>query len=170
MILPIEGDETSGWKPGKPYALLNGPFDEQDAQFSPDGRWVAYYSNESGGPEVYVRPFPNLTAGRWPISTGGGLDPVWSRTRNELFFRTPSQQLMVAPFTVDGGTFRADKPRLWSPARFLVRPRVTSYDLHPDGNRFALAAVTDSAELKQNRVVFVFNFFDELRRVAPVTR
>ena len=170
LILPVEGDDASGWKPGKPYALLSEPFDEQDAQFSPDGRWIAYYSNESGGPEVYVRPFPNTSAGKWPISSGGGLNPVWSRARHELFYRTPNQQIMVASYAVDGDTFHPEQPRLWSPGRFLVRPRLTSYDLHPDGDRFAVAAVSGVADLKQHNVVFIFNVFDELRRVAPATR
>ena len=58
MILPMEGDEVSGWKPGKPYAFLNTAAAESAPSFSPDGRWLAYQSNESGRIEVYVRPFP----------------------------------------------------------------------------------------------------------------
>ena len=76
------------------------------------------------------------------------------------------QRIMVAPYTVEGDSFRADKPRLWSEARFIPRPRQRSIDLHPDGDRFALAAVTET-EAKQDKVVFIFNFFDELRRPAP---
>src|SRR5204863_1868724 len=58
MIMSIEGDESSGWKPGKPVPFLNSPFDEQEPAFSPDGRWIAYSSNESGRPEIYVRRYP----------------------------------------------------------------------------------------------------------------
>src|SRR5439155_14924058 len=58
LILPIEGDEKSGWKPGKPVVFLNSPTNEQEPMFSPDGRWVAYQSDESGRSEVFVRPFP----------------------------------------------------------------------------------------------------------------
>jgi len=166
MLLPLDGNETSGWKPGKPYAFLNQSFDEVDLQFSPDGRWVAYFSNESGRAEVYVRPFPNAV-GKWPISSGGGSYPLWSRTRHEIFFRSPDQQLMVASYSVNGDIFRAEKPRPWSSRRFLGRPRLAAYDLHPDGNRFALAPAPDAQSVKQDKVVFVFNFFDELRRIAP---
>jgi serine/threonine-protein kinase len=76
---------------------------------------------------------------------------------------------MVAPYAVDGASFRADKPRLWSERKIERRSRLRSFDLHPDGERFAVAAtevpVPDQAAL--NKVVFIFNFFDELRRIAP---
>jgi serine/threonine-protein kinase len=71
MILPIEGSEASGWKPGEPTVFLNAPFIENHPEFSPDGRWLAYESNESGRVEVYVRPFPG-PGGKWQVSTDGG--------------------------------------------------------------------------------------------------
>ena len=64
MILPIEGDETSGWKPGKPTVFLNTPAVEQEPMFSPDGKWIAYFSSESGSSEIFVRPFPG-PGGKW---------------------------------------------------------------------------------------------------------
>ena len=66
MILPVEGDEASGWKPGTPSVFLATPSTEKDPQFSPDGRWLAYASDESGRHEVYVRPFP-AAPGRWQV-------------------------------------------------------------------------------------------------------
>jgi serine/threonine-protein kinase len=81
LILPVEGDEASGWKPGTPTVFLAGPFAEQQPRFSPDGRWLAYESNESSGYEIYVRPFPG-PGGKWPISTDGGTNAVWSRARH----------------------------------------------------------------------------------------
>ena len=168
MILPMEGDDTSGWKPGKPTVFLSTPFSEQEPMFSPDGRWLAYFSNESGQIEVYVRPFPG-PGGKWQISTGGGAYPVWSRTRNELVYAAPDFRIMVVPYTVEGDSFRADKPRLRSEARFMARPRQRGFDLHPDGERVAVAAVPETqTAAKQDRLVFIFNFFDELRRIAPV--
>jgi hypothetical protein len=177
MILPLDGDSRSGWKAGKPTAFLNGTFDEQQAAFSPDGHWVAYSSNESGRDEVYVRPFPG-PGSRWQISTAGGYAPVWSRTRRELFYGGGSagtlaaRQIMVAPYVADHDTFTAGKPRLWSEGRFQTRgPNNRMFDLHPDGTRFVLSAPEDMGlQGKQNHLTVVFNFFDELRRLAPSSR
>jgi serine/threonine-protein kinase len=170
MILPMEGDEASGWKPGKATVFLNSPFVEQEPMFSPDGRWLAYFSNESGRTEVYVRPFPG-PGGKWQISTGGGTTPTWSRTRHELFYGTPDQRIMVSPYAVEGDSFRAEKPRFWSEGRLTPTLRQRAFDLHPDGERLALAAVPETqTTARQDKLVFIFNFFDELRRIAPAAR
>ena len=172
MILPMEGDERSGWKPGKPTAFVNGPAIEWQPRFSPDGNWLAYTSNESGRNEVYVRPFPG-PGGRWQISTDGGVEPMWSATRPELFYGTFDQRIMVATYTADRSSFRAGKPQLVSDAIFTLRRGGTTMrnlDLHPDGQRFAVAPAVDESAVKQDKVVFIFNFFDELRRIAPRAR
>jgi len=168
LILPLTGDEASGWKPGKPTVFLNGPFFESQAAFSPDGLWLAHTSNESGRVEVYVRPFPG-PGGKWQVSTASGILPTWSRSRRELFYQEDGR-IMVVPYTVEGDSFRAEKPRVWSPG--LVSLRVgRSYDLHPDGERVAvLKASGDEAEARRDRVVLIQNFFDELRRIAPAGR
>ena len=133
--------------------------------FSPDGHWLAYMSNESGLVEVYVRAFPG-PSGKWQISSGGGQTPTWSRTRNELFYGSKGQ-IMVASFTTDGHTFRQETPRVWSEQRYMTRGQVRMFDLHTDG-RFAIATDgrTPVGERLDN-VAFVFNFFDQLRRLAP---
>ncbi len=169
LILPVDGDETSGWKIGKAAVFLNSPASEQEPMFSPDGRWLAYYSNESGRQEVYVRPFPG-PGGQQVISNDGGTFPAWSRTTSELFYNDfTTNQMMVAPYTSAGDSLRVDKPRVWSPGRLLPRPRLRPFALHPDGQRVAIAAVEQDprASIKQNKVVFIFNFFDELQRLAP---
>ena len=79
LILPLTGDEASGWKPGSPTAFLNSPFPETQAAFSPDGLWLAYASNESGRGEIYVRPFPG-PGGTRQVSASGGAWPTWSRS------------------------------------------------------------------------------------------
>ena len=117
MTLPIEGDEKSGWKPGEPKPFVNSAFIERQPAFSPDGRWLAYQSNESGNNEVYVRPFPG-PGGKWQVSTGGGVLPKWSRNGKELFYRTADSKLMVVTYTASGDSFQADKPQLWSPGQF----------------------------------------------------
>jgi serine/threonine-protein kinase len=171
LILPVDGDEASGWKIGTPTVFVNGPSPEQEPMFSPDGRWLAYFSTESGQQQVYVRPFPG-PGGLQQISNDGGTFPSWSRTRSELFFREPgTQQIMVASYTTAGSSFRPDKPRLWSPGRSLPRPRLRPYALHPDGKRVAIALAEDPrTAARPDKVVFIFNFFDELRRLAPPSK
>jgi hypothetical protein len=167
MVLPLEGDETSGWKPGKPTVFLSTPFNETEPIFSPDGRWIAYQSQESGRFEVYVRPFPG-PGGRWQVSTDGGITPVWSRTRPEIFYANSDNRLMVTSYRAEGDVFATDKPKQWVDRRFILRPGFISFALHPDGERFALAAAPDNeSALRQDKLVFIFNFFDELRRLAP---
>ena len=159
-ILPMDGDETSGWKPGTAYIYLAGALNETDAVFSPDGRWLAYESDESGRSEVYVRPFPG-PGSRSQVSAAGGQAPRWSRTSRELVFLSGDQKLMVAGYTVQGDAFRADRPRPWSDRAF------TLFDLHPDGQRAAVVAdAQPPSSSSSNRLVFVFNFEDEIRRLA----
>ena len=187
MILPIEGDEAAGWKPGKPTVFLdNAPAAATQPAFSPDGKWLAYTSNESGQTEVYVRPFPG-PGGKWQISTGGGRNPVWSGTRPELFYaregaavltstlgipasQSDQRRIMVATYTSEGDSFRAGRPQEVSgEAVAPLRPASTMryFDVHPDGQRFAMALARTPSLVKQDKVVFIFNFFDELRRIAP---
>jgi Tol biopolymer transport system component len=170
MILPMEGDESAGWTPGKPTVFLNTPFLEFEPMFSPSGHWIAYFSRESGRFEVYVRPFPG-PGGKWQISTTGGIYPTWSRTRSELFFSTTDGQIMVAPYTAAGDSFRAQKPHLWSGDHFSppIGPNRT-FDLHPDGERFALRIPEAQTDVKDDHVTLIFNFFDELRRNAPAAK
>jgi Tol biopolymer transport system component len=76
-------------------------------EVSPDGRWLAYQSNESGEPEVYVRPYPDVDGGRWQISTQRGSRPAWGRNGRELFFLDGTDRLSVVPIAVSGGTLVA---------------------------------------------------------------
>ena len=166
MILPMNGEDASGWRPGEPTVFLNSPAVEVDPAFSPDGRWLAYSSNESGRMEVYARPFPG--PGRpSKISTDGGVMPIWSRTKREIFYgHGLDGQIMVAPYAVEGDSLRAEKPSLWSEGRYQFRGPNRMFDLHPDGERFALAPAAPSAG---DHVTFVFNFFEKLRGIAPAT-
>jgi len=172
MTMTIEGDEKSGWKPGeaKPFLNNNNAFDIASPAFSPDGRWLAYDSFESGTDEIYVTPFPG-PGGKWQVSAGGGFFPKWSRNGKELFYRTLDNTIMVTDYTASGDAFRPDKPRLWSPGQFTELGGNLNFDLHPDGQRFAVlkaAASSDAAPV--NKVTFIFNFFDELRRKVPTGR
>ena len=168
MMLSMEGGDREGWRPGKPTTFLKTPFGEAWPVFSPDGKWLAYASNESGRNEVYVRPFPD-SPGKWQISTDGGTFPIWSRTRAELLFEAPDERVMVASYSAEGASFRSEKPRPWTEERFFVRT-ARSFDLHPDGQRLAVAPIpTTVSPAGQDKVVFIFNFLDELRRIVPPT-
>jgi serine/threonine-protein kinase len=167
MILPIEGVEASGLKLGQATPFLNGLANEAHAAFSPSGRWLAYSSNESGRVEVYVRPFPG-PGGKWQISTDGGSFPTWSRNGRELFYETLDQRLTLVSYKEEGGSFRTDKPRQLCEQRLPDLQGFRSFDLHPDGERFAvLQGAQDTGEAKRDHVVLFLNFFDELRRIAP---
>jgi eukaryotic-like serine/threonine-protein kinase len=166
MLLPMEGD-SSQLRPGMPTPLTRTSFNEIEPMFSPDGRWLAYASDESGRYEVYVRPFPSAP-GRETISSGGGSFPTWSRTRPELFYRSADGHIMVSTYAADGGIFRAEKPRPVADTLVVQQGGARRYDLHPDGNRFAIASVLEEGSTDQHQVVLVFNFFEHLRRIAPV--
>ena len=163
MILPLEGSDASGWKPGTPTVFVKTPASEQVPTFSPDGRWIAYYSNETGRNEVYVRPFPG-PGGKWQISTQGGTYPTWSRTRQELFYSTLDQHIMVVPYRVEGNSIQADKPIQWTDTAFTAG-QYRRFALHPNGDRFAIGKEPETQTT--GKVVFIFNFLDELYRIAP---
>jgi serine/threonine-protein kinase len=167
MILPMEGSEASGWKPGKPTVFLEGPFTEDSPVFSPDGRWLAYESNESGTVEVYVRPFPG-PGGKQQISIAGGY-PTWSQANKEIFYKGPDQKIWVVTYKSDGNSFSAEKPRLWSPESVADRGiRNRTFDLHPDGRRLAILTNPQlHSGTNLDKAIFVLNFFDEVRRLAP---
>ena len=118
---------------------------------------------------MYVRPFPG-PGGKWQISNGGGLHPVWSPNGRELFYGNPNNQIMVAAYTTEGDSFLADQPRLWSETRFHSTNVFEKFDLAPDGKRFAILMAADEAGEQEapTRVTVLHNFFDDLRRrVSP---
>jgi Tol biopolymer transport system component len=150
---------------GKPELFVGTPFYEGNPAFSPDGRWLAYDSSESGGTlEVYVRPFPG-PGGRWQISTHEGFFPVWSRDGRELLFQQ-GPQVMAVSYNTKGDSFAAGKPRVWSGAR-LNEGGMPGYDLAPDGKRLAAILASDQAGGEPTHLTFLLNFFDELRRRVP---
>jgi serine/threonine protein kinase/WD40 repeat protein len=162
---PLEGDRDHP-RLGKGEVFLQTTFGINSPKFSPDGRWLAYYSNETGTSEVYVRPFPG-PGGNTLISTGGGQYPIWSRNGRELFFLAPDRRIMVADCTAKGDSFVAGKPRVWSEKRLLERP-YPIFDLAPDGKRFAVVLYADGTSEPMTQLTVLLNFFDDLRRHVPV--
>jgi Tol biopolymer transport system component len=165
---PVEGDRDHPHL-GKAEPFLRTPFTEFDTALSPDGRWMAYTSNESGSFEIYIRPFPG-PGGKWQISTGGGMYPIWSRNGRELFFRAPiTGLLVVAEYATKGDTFVPGKLRVWSERNVMILYSAPMYDLAPDGKRFVVfLPAGDAGEQKPvTQATFLLNFFDELRRRVP---
>ena len=108
--------------------------------------------------------------GKWQVSTAGGVWPTWSRSRREIFYLVDDGRIMVAAYTVGGDSFRAEKPRVWSPGLLPLRPFSRIFDLHPDGERVAVLKASGEAEARGDHVTLIVNFFDELRRIAPPGR
>jgi serine/threonine-protein kinase len=160
MVLPIEGDETSGLRPGTARPFLATPYQELDPQFSPDGRWLAYTSNQSGSYEVYVRPFPG-PGGTWQISSDAGEQPRWAASTRELRFRS-HDRIMTVSYDVSGGSFAASAPRVWGDLPSDTR----AIDWDPTSERLASIQPDPRAGGRGPTWVFVSNFFDELRRRA----
>jgi serine/threonine-protein kinase len=136
---------------------------EKSAIFSPDGRFIAYVSNESGSDEIYVQPFPG-PGEIVPVSAGGGRAPVWSHDGRELYYRNGSAMMTVS-VTTEGG-FRAGRPRQLFEGRYGVEPGGQhDYDVSPDGQRFLMVGLDDEAEPSEIRVVL--SWFEEVERLAP---
>lgn len=167
--VPLESD-SAGLRAGKPEVFLQTPADERAPAFSADGRWMAYSSDESGTFQVYVRAFPDK-GGKWQISNSGGTYPMWSRNGHELFFETLDNHVMVAAYAVNGDSFVADKPRVWSGKQLGgVANAAKNIDLAPDGKRIVALMPVETAEGQkaQSHVIFLENFFDEVRRRVPI--
>ncbi len=164
LIAPIEGDEAHP-KLGKPEPLSTLPVGNTSPAFSPDGRWIAFSSDESGTPEIYVRRYPGQGR-KWQVSMGGGRFPIWSRTKPELFFSKNDEGLMAASYTAKGDAFNSSTPRVWLTIRFRDDSAFPSFDLGADGKRIVTFLPGDDSEVPRplNHVTFLLNFFDELRR------
>ncbi len=165
LTLPLDTGDPDHPKPDKPEPFLATPSDELVPMFSPDGRWIAYRSNESGTFEVYVRPFPAGRGGKWQISNGGGLYGIWSNNGRELFYEAADNRIMVVDYTVNGDSFVPGKPRLWS-GKQIYFTGTSNLALAPDGKRFAVFPMPEATgpEKGSVHVVFLQNFLDELKR------
>jgi len=163
-MITVGGDAEPVW-------LLQEPYAEHSAELSPDGRWMAYESDESGQFEIYVRPFPNVDVNFWQVSNGGGGLPLWSRDGRELFYLDPGppERLMSVSvvatetaFSVGTRTAILDWPYLGfggGPGR--------KYDVSLDGQRFLAIKESGTEDASSARIIVVQNWFEELNRLAP---
>jgi serine/threonine-protein kinase len=152
-------------KDRKASVFLQTPATEGAPRFSPDGRWIAYVSDESGSPEIYVQPYPG-PGGKWQISTSGGIEPLWNPNGRELFYRSGNQIMAVAVTTAP--SFTAAKPVPLFEGDYLSSPfpaTGVTYDT-VDGQRFLM--VKEAEQLTSvTQINVVVNWFEELRRLVP---
>jgi serine/threonine protein kinase/Tol biopolymer transport system component len=173
-VLSMEGDHPS-------RLLLKEDYIETQPQISPDGRWMAYCSTETGKNEVYVRPFPEVNKGKWQVSTDGGDSPLWSPDGRELFCMIGNGDGVMSVALEAGQSFKAGKPSLLFRGKYVgpLPGNGLPWDISPDGKRFLMMKEIPAAEDKtkagapaapapQPKITIVVNWFEELKQRVPV--
>jgi serine/threonine-protein kinase len=174
-IVTLDVSESSAAGTRRVEPLIHTSAAEVDGEISPDGRWLAYQSNESGQPEVFVRPFPGVDAARWQVSSGG-TRPAWARNGQELFYLDGQGLLTSVPLRIAGSSFSAGNPvRLlttkYYPGFTGLGIDLRGYDVSQDGQRFLMikdAPVEQSPSSPPASIVLVLNWFEELKARLPV--
>ena len=163
-LLSMDGDR-------RPEALVRTEFRDTHGNVSPDGRWLAYESDHTGWPEVYVRPFPNVGDGQWPITQGGGIAPQWGPNSRELFYQTSDGAMMVADNETDP-VFRPGTPEQLFRGPYLWGSVGGQYafDYSPDEQAFLMIKEDPAAGASsdQQRIVVVQHWHEELKRLVPI--
>ncbi len=155
-VLSMDGEHTS-------RLLLEDDFINRSPMVSPDGRWIAYMSDESGRDEIYVQPFPNVDEGKWKISNDRGSTPQWSPDGRELFYLSRNKMMVVSVQAESGFTHG-------TPVVLFEKQYVGSnYDIHPDGQRFLMIKRAPQTEETSApaEIILVQNWSEELKRLVP---
>jgi serine/threonine-protein kinase len=151
--------------PGAPsIPLVATKFTELGPTISPNGRWMAYSSNETGRREVFVVPFPNTKEVRWPVSVAGGTEPAWSRDGRELFYRNPRGYMVAVRVETESGFSARETTTLFADTAFDRKDVRRQYDVTPDGKRFIM--IRPLASRHASRLILVQNFSEELKRLG----
>jgi eukaryotic-like serine/threonine-protein kinase len=167
QIIPTTGIEIWVLRMGdrKAQPFLRAAFLQSAPRFSPDGRWLAYVSDESGHREIYVQPYPG-PGGKWQISTEGGTEPVWNPNGRELFYRS-GDKMMAVEITMKP-SFSVGKPKVLFEGQYLPTPvTFPNYDVSPDGQRFLMLKPSESAQAAATQINVVLNWFEELKQKVP---
>jgi serine/threonine-protein kinase len=152
-----------------PEPFLVTPFNEKHPALSPDGKWLAYTSNESGREEIYLRPFPKA-AGKWQVSTSGGQHAMWSPDGTELFYEEDND-LMDVVIDLSAGAPMIGRPSTLFELPMGVREFGRGYDISPDGQRFvAVKAELRGGDFGESHLRFVFHWFSELETKIPKSK
>ncbi len=158
-MLPLEGDR-------KPVPLLRTPFNEGQGSFSPDGRWIAYTSNESGRGEIYARPFissgpsgPSFGEGKWQISKDGGTAAKWHSDGKEIIFHGPTGAPLAVDVTASGSALQIETPK-----QLFMAPNTAGWDVSYDGKRFLMIISPGQQNHTQTQIIVVLNWQAALRR------
>jgi eukaryotic-like serine/threonine-protein kinase len=166
-VLRLGDPSASSGQVQKAEPYLQGPFTQGAAQFSRDGRWLAYASNESGRFEIYVQPYPG-PGGKWQISSDGGGEPLWNPNGRELFYRSGNKVMAVEISTQPN--FSAGKPKVLFAGQYQLSPNpvpTANYDVSPDGQHFLMLKSIDQAKAAPTQINVVLNWFEDLKQKVP---
>ena len=165
-VLSMEGERERS-------VLLNTNNNESSPMISPNGRYIAYQSNESGQYEVYVHPFPEINKGFWKISTNGGIHPLWAHNGHELFYislgNDPS--VMAVEVETDPSFIKYNPKRLFPCNSYSIRPDSNPWDIYPDGKRFLMLKLPGTSSVTKDavdRIILVTNWFEELKELQEI--
>ena len=155
---------------GSVEPLLDSEFAEQWPSLSPDGRWLAYVSDESGRAEIYVTPFPEVGARRWSVSTAGGEEPVWSRDGRELFYVAPEPWRLMRVAVDDVASFVASVPTALFDVAGYLGSGARTYQVDTEGERFLFIAGEQRSDegTVRDELILVENWFEDLKARVPV--
>jgi Tol biopolymer transport system component len=151
-VLPMSGEK-------KPFPFLKTPFEEREGQFSPDGKWIAYQSNESGRFEIYVQPFPG-PGGKFQISTNGGAQPRWNKNSKEIFYVSLDSKMMATPVNLspDGQSLETSVPVAMFPVRIALGPlpgtNKQQYAVSSDGQQFLVNLAVDEGTTPPITIIY----------------
>ena len=163
-VLPMEGEVA-----GEPQVFLDSSFRESHPTFHPEGKWLAYSSDETGRLEVYVRPFPGPDEAI-RISTEGGGSPAWSRDGRKLYYRESAVKMMVVDVDVtSGGEFERGSPRLLFEGLYQGTSNTRFYDVTSEG-RFLMVSWPQPVPQPITQINLVYGWFEELKRLVPAER